>query len=89
MANIFENKDRRVIPNWRSFKKTAVLGELDNNIGRVNKQPIRSLISIDEYIEDWSHNKTIPHAGDLLSSAIVNGIASNEHVLEAGSVYSW
>jgi len=83
VANIFENKDRRVIPNWRSFKKTAVLGELDNNIGRVNKQPIRSLISIDEYIEDWSHNKTIPHAGDLLSSAIVNGIASNEHVLEA------
>lgn len=82
MANIFENKDRRVIPNWRSFKKTAVLGELDN-IGQVNKQPIRSLISIDEYIEDWSHYKTIPHAGDLLSSAIVNGIENNKQVLEA------
>lgn len=80
MANIFENKDRRVIPNWRSFKKTAVLGELDN-FG--NRQPTRSLISIDEYIEDWIHNKTIPHAGDLLSSAIVNGITTNKHVLEA------
>lgn len=82
MANIFENKDRRVIPNWRSFKKTAVLGELDNS-GTDPKESIRSIITIEDYIEDWRHHKTFPHAGDLLSSAIVNGVTNNAQVLEA------
>jgi len=82
VANIFENKDRRVIPNWRSFKKTAALGEL-NNIGIEPKKPISTIITIEDYIEDWKNHKTIPHAGDLLSSAIVNGISDNPQVLEA------
>lgn len=84
MANIFENKDRRVIPNWRSFKKTAVLGELDNS-GLEPRKSITSIITIEDYIEDWKHHKTIPHAGDLLSSAMVNGITNNPVVLEAAN----
>jgi tetratricopeptide (TPR) repeat protein len=82
VANIFENKDRRVIPNWRSFKKTAVLGELDS-FDLELKKSTPSIITIEDYIEDWRNYKTIPHAGDLLSSAIVNGITNNPQVLEA------
>lgn len=81
MANIFENKDRRVIPNWRSFKKTAVLGELDSNT-QLEKRNQHN-VAIEEYIEDWRTNKTIAHAGDLISAATVNGIFDNEYIYEA------
>lgn len=81
MANIFENKDRRVIPNWRSFKKTAILGELDSNTQ--SKKRNLNLASLEDYIEDWITNKTIAHAGDLISAATVNGVFNNEHIHEA------
>jgi tetratricopeptide (TPR) repeat protein len=84
LANIFENKDRRVIPNWRSFRKTANLGELDN----IKKQSSKSNYvnnSIDDYIEAWKENKTIPHAGDLISAAVSNGITDNTFVIDAAN----
>ena len=37
MAVRIEKEERRVIPNWRSFKTTAYLGELE-----VPNEPIKS-----------------------------------------------
>lgn len=81
MANLFEHKDRRVIPNWRSFGKTTTLGEL-------NSFQLKSLLptedtSIEEYIIDWKLNKTVIHASDLLSAAIVNSKREEKSVIEA------
>jgi hypothetical protein len=81
VANIFENKDRRVIPNWRSFKKTVHLGELDNI--NLNTKSIEPPLSIDHYIEDWKENKTLSYAGDLMSAASLNGHKKNDIVLTA------
>lgn len=81
MANIFENKDRRVIPNWRSFKKTSILGELDSPLHKIPKLDIS--LSIDSYIRDWLIYKTPAHAGDLISAAIVNGFEHNDNVINA------
>lgn len=81
MANLFEHKDRRVIPNWRSFGKTTTLGEL-NSFQIENLFPQQET-SIDEYVIDWKLNKTVIHAADLLSAAIVNNKREDRSVIEA------
>ncbi|ARV15168.1 tetratricopeptide repeat protein [Polaribacter sp. SA4-12] len=81
MANIFEDTDRRVIPNWRSFGKSVVLGEL-NSFQKEKTHTIDDY-SIDEYIIDWKVNNTIIHASDLLSAAIINDKKENTEVKNA------
>ena len=83
MANFFENKDRRVIPNWRSFKKTAMLGELDMPLSAIPTLDIS--FSIDSYIEDFKTHRTIAHAGDLISAGVVNGFEKDEIVIDAAN----
>lgn len=60
-----------------------MLGEL-NSPFNVHAKSDTSL-SIDEYIEDWQNNKTVAHAGDLISAAVVNGLENNEKVFEAAN----
>jgi tetratricopeptide (TPR) repeat protein len=81
MATFFENKDRRVIPNWRSFNKTVMLGELDFPYKNIIKEDIP--LSIDSYIEDFMKNRTCAYAGDLISAAVVNGFEKHDVVLDA------
>ena len=81
MANLFEHKDRRVVPNWRSFGKSTLLGEL-NSVQIENKNREQET-SIDDYVIDWKHNRTVIHASDLLSAAISNGKKDNPCVNDA------
>ncbi len=81
MANLFEHKDRRVVPNWRSFGNTIVLGEL-NSFQKERIIPLEE-VSIESYIIDWKFNKTVIHASDLLSAALVNNFKTNKDVIEA------
>lgn len=81
MANLFEHKDRRVIPNWRSFGKTTLLGEL--NSFQLEKSNDIQEVSIEDYVIDWKLNRTVIHASDLLSAAISNDKKENPNVKEA------
>lgn len=81
MANLFEHKDRRVVPNWRSFGKTTMLGEL--NSFQIQNEISNQETSIEDYIIDWQLNKTVIHASDLLSAAIVNNKKDNAQVSDA------
>jgi tetratricopeptide (TPR) repeat protein len=83
VANLFEHKDRRVVPNWRSFGKTTVLGEL-NSI-QAERTIQTNIISIDDYIIDWKNNKTVIHAADLMSAGLVNNFQENNDVIEAAN----
>jgi Tfp pilus assembly protein PilF len=69
MANIFENKDRHVIPNWRSFENTAKLGELNGSKTIQLNSSFKPDIS--DLLEDWKENKNLGVAGDILGVAIV------------------
>lgn len=80
MAAIIEEKERRVIPNWRSFKTTASLGELNSNSLNSNDIP---LLSVDSYIRDFNNNPSVPYAADLISAALVNGFADDKDVEKA------
>ena len=58
MANFLEDKNRRVIPNWRSFNKTSHLGELDsfnikNNAIRILMKKFISMMLVDNMIQDF------------------------------------
>jgi tetratricopeptide (TPR) repeat protein len=82
LANIFENKDRRVVPNWRSFRKTAFLGEL-HSLNHAKAEGGKAIISIDDYIEGWATFRTTAFAGDLISAGLTNGFIKNESVQDA------
>lgn len=77
MATIIEEKERRVIPNWRSFGTTVSLGELDLSSKNTNSFPV---LSIDSYISDFRSNQSVPFAADLLSASLVNGFTNNKDV---------
>ncbi len=80
MAAIIEEKDRRVIPNWRSFGTTVLLGELNANTKKNNDFPV---LSLDSYIKDFKENQSVPYAADLLSASLVNGLTDNNEVEKA------
>src|ERR1700733_7661871 len=69
MASFVENKERRVIPNWRDFNRTAKLGELNDNSKISNSSFDTSYIK--KYIADWQLSKTIGHAAELLNAAFI------------------
>ena len=80
MANIFENKERHVIPNWRSFENTAKLGELNGSKTIQLDSSFKPDIS--DLLEDWKGNKNIGVAGDILGVAIVCNQQKNKVVKE-------
>lgn len=80
MAVINEKKERRLIPNWRSFSTTIALGELDSSSVVPFAKPN---LSIADYITDFQENETVPFAADLVSASIVNGFTKNDEVQKA------
>lgn len=82
MANLFDPKDRHVLPNWRRFELTVDFGELNDLKTEGINQPSHNL-SIEDYLFSWKQNKTVAIAGDLLSAAFVNGFTNNPTIKEA------
>lgn len=80
MANIFENKDRHVIPNWRSFENTAKLGELNGS--KTIRLDSSFKPDISDLLDDWKDNNNIGVAGDILGVAIVSNQQDNHVVKE-------
>jgi tetratricopeptide (TPR) repeat protein len=80
MANLFEKKDRHIIPNWRSFDNTAKLGELNGSISIKFDSSFRPDIS--DLVADWEEYKTIGVAGDIIGVALVCNQEDNPTVRE-------
>ncbi len=66
MAVIYEIKKRRVIPNWRDYKRTLQIGEL----GLIH--PNNLDINIDRIVKDWSYTKNIGTAAELVGAAFIS-----------------
>ncbi len=65
MAIIYEIKKRRVIPNWRDYKRTLQIGELGLN------HPNNLDINIDRIVNDWLESKNIGTAAELVGAAFI------------------
>src|ERR1017187_1158433 len=89
MAASNENKDRQVIPRWRTFREALNCGELSN--AEVVKSPrIDATEFIHEKEKDFRENKAVPFALDLVSAATVLGktdisVEAAEFILENGN----
>lgn len=80
MASLFQDIERRVIPNWRSYQDTCAIGEL----GFYNIRPkINQIFTLDEYVNDWKDNRDVLFAGELVSAAISNNQMEREEVTDA------
>lgn len=81
MAFFFEETDRLLIPNWRSFANTAKIGELNGS----KKQLIEKSFNPDitDIIDGWLDSQTIGMAGDLLGVAIICNKENDLNVLSA------
>ena len=82
MASLTIGSSRNVVPNWRDFKTTVELGELNGNNANHLKLPS---FPIDDYIDAWEENNSIPFAGDLISAAIMSFQQNNPIVQEAAN----
>lgn len=69
MANLFEKKDRHVLPTWRSFENTSKLGELNGSKNIQFDSTFKPDIS--DLLDDWADHPTIAIAGDVLGAALV------------------
>lgn len=84
MANYFEQRDRRVIPNWRSFRCTTKLNEL-SSASQSPDADKNIALSIADYSEAWKKEKTVAIAADFISAAFVNGFEHDDEAKSAAS----
>ncbi|WP_343589133.1 hypothetical protein [Flavobacterium sp.] len=78
MTNIYELKNRLLVPNWRDFKRTTKLGEL----GLHNE--IRSLEIDNSKIKlDWNNSKNIGVAADLINNSFISNDLFSKELDEA------
>lgn len=71
--NRFDSESKRnIIPRWREFNKTAQLGELSSLKCAVKEQSFGEADLAVRYYE-WSINKTLPYAADLVSASFAIG----------------
>jgi tetratricopeptide (TPR) repeat protein len=80
MANIFEQKPRHVVPNFRRFSDTAELGEL----GLARREQGNALpFDLGDLVRAWEAERSLGLAGDVLSAAIVAGMTKVDAAREA------
>ena len=72
MAGFSEDKDRNVIPRWRSFGDIMERLELSSVAPpRTHQSPL--LDFLDQKIIDWRKHQTVGHASDLVGAALTLG----------------
>lgn len=80
MASLFQDIERRVIPNWRNYRDTCAIGELGSY--SLKAYPNHTF-KIEEYVNDWKGNRDILFAGELISAAVSNGQMGLDEVTDA------
>lgn len=83
MAIFFEETDRLVLPNWRSFSNTAKIGELNGSKKLLIEKSFNPDIS--DLVDEWIDNRTIGMAGDLMGVALVCNKEDDENVINAAN----
>ena len=89
MSGFSTDKNRKVIPRWRSFDKTLGLKELRSVTPPRTHQKVTADFMTPK-IMDWLKNQTIGHAADLVGAALTLGregeaIGAAKFLLQEGS----
>lgn len=76
MSSFFDDSnERNVLPNWRSFRTTLMLGESDSIYAH---KP--DLEAVRQHVDEWQDTQSIGVACDILSSALVYGVTDTPEV---------
>jgi Flp pilus assembly protein TadD len=70
LAQFLEDKDRKVVPRWRSSGTTIALGEL-NAAGPIRGRDLG--LDFEEKMEEWNAARTPSSAAELVGAAFVHG----------------
>lgn len=83
MATIYNLEDRRVIPNWRDFKRTVQLKELRSIGATVNN------ISIDlsNIKTDWNDQKNIGIAAEIINASFLSNQFESKELQESINLF--
>lgn len=73
MSELRLDKNRRVIPRWRSFDATLRAGELACANPLAEPRPIR-LEEVESHRREWMENPSASFAADFVSSAVALGV---------------
>src|SRR5437660_11677142 len=77
MDRSIQDRRRNIIPRWRDFKTTLALGELKSSEAIVDEGFITDegavSADLDEQIADWTKNKSLAFATDLVGAGLVLG----------------
>jgi Flp pilus assembly protein TadD len=72
MAQLFEDRERNIVPRWRSFAATSAFGELKplvvRNPGAFNESMLADLL------DDWRREPGVSVASELVSAAFTLGL---------------
>ena len=72
MAGFSSDKNRKIIPRWRTFDKTLRLGELNSVVPpRAHLQLTSDFLA--PKIMDWLQHQTVGHAADLVGAGLTLG----------------
>jgi tetratricopeptide (TPR) repeat protein len=81
-----DDTNRKIIPRWRDFITTAALGELASEERRdENSKNLYRVQSFETICGAWIDNKTLWHALDLVSAALVDEETARPEVREAAA----
>ena len=80
MAGYSAEKDRKVIPRWRTFNTTRFLGEL-NSHSPPQKHPQETTDFLVPKVTAWQENRSVAFASDLVGAGVA--LIRQEEVAEA------
>jgi tetratricopeptide (TPR) repeat protein len=72
LASILKERDRKVVPRWRTSGVTLATGELGSTTAPHERQS-RDDASFTAKRREWRYNKSVPLATDIVGSAFVLG----------------
>ncbi len=72
MAGFSTDKDRKVIPRWRTLDQTLRLGELNSLMPPQDDYLVPSGV-LESKIMDWLEHQTVGHAADLVGASLTLG----------------
>ena len=81
MSTFLREINRNIIPRWRDSDVAATTGELE--AVKASETEADSFTELEQLVEKWIENYSMPFAADLVSVALVLDAIDNQHVLAA------
>jgi len=84
MSTTYNDSNRQVVPRWYTLRIACLMGDL-TPAGVTGMPKFQSPERYQKKIQDWRNKQTLPHAVDLVGTALITGDFDNKYVKKAAS----